>query len=147
METGSKWDIVNDPHTSPETLTQLSSDPDWMIRSAVAKNPHTAKETLKKLAKDEEWSVRNNVAINPRTPADTLDALSDDPDALVRSNLARNMSTSDETVMKLSITVIITGRTALMDFSFLCSRIISLILQFLKVYQPGIGDQSQPIQS
>lgn len=75
MEKSSKWDIANDPDTLPESLNALSSDKDWMIRSAVAKNRNTPKETLKKLAKDPEWQVRNNVAINPHTPEDTLDDL------------------------------------------------------------------------
>ena len=36
-----RYEVANNPNTSPETLERLANDKDWRVRYYVARNPNT----------------------------------------------------------------------------------------------------------
>lgn len=66
ISTKEKIDIVKNPNTSPEILSELAKDKDDEIRCAVAMNPNTPEKVLfSLLLEDKCFSVVHNVTQNP----------------------------------------------------------------------------------
>ena len=76
---------AQDPGAAPDSLAALGSDPDPVVRGAVADNPSTAAGLLKRMATDRDWTVRLNVALNPATDREALLPLVQDQAWWVRS--------------------------------------------------------------
>ena len=75
---GTAMKMAKDTGTRASTLAALSKDPDWEVRSAVARNPSTPKETLVAMSGDENMAVRMMVARNPKTPQDVVATINRD---------------------------------------------------------------------
>ena len=60
-----KLEQAQNRNTSPEILSVLATDEDWLIRCRVAQNPNTLPETLSVLATDEDSWVRHYAARHP----------------------------------------------------------------------------------
>jgi hypothetical protein len=50
----------SNPHTPPDSLIELSNDPDWLVRSNLARNPSLDMDTLMKLFEDVKFTVRKS---------------------------------------------------------------------------------------
>jgi len=66
------------PYAPFAMLEKLASDPNEVIRAAVARNPVACGTLLEKLATDSDLSVRISVATNPKCPDSILEALSNE---------------------------------------------------------------------
>lgn len=82
--------LAGNPHSSPEVLRQLASDPSERVRSRVAENPNVPPSVLQTLAKDESADVRLCAADNPHLPEAALKELANDPSEDVRLGLSAN---------------------------------------------------------
>lgn len=75
---------------------------DFVTRTKIADNPHTSPEILSELAKSKEWTVRIHVASNENTPLEVLVALAKDRFAEVRENAEENLEKrSEESAMSI----------------------------------------------
>lgn len=93
--------VAENPNCPADLLNQLSHDPDWPARSAVARNRNTSPETLDRLARSGgHGDVMSAAAGNPNTPSSTLEHLSGDTSTgnTVRSRVAANPSTPNPIV-------------------------------------------------
>ena len=88
--------------TDVNTLSLLSEDDNYCVRTAVARNPKVSEEILAKLADDESCLVRASVAKNNNTSKETLKKLSDDEAYTVRKGVAYNENTPEECLAKLA---------------------------------------------
>jgi hypothetical protein len=59
-----KLNAAQDPNTDVAALTELASDPSWMVRLSVVYNPSTPVEVLKDLVSDENKYVSRVAASN-----------------------------------------------------------------------------------
>lgn len=88
--------------TSRKDLEQLSENPNWRIRAAVAGNLATESRVLVKLGADPNVAVKGQVARNPNTPGSTIDRLSRDPLFSIRQIAAQHPNISIEALVQLS---------------------------------------------
>ncbi len=80
---------ASSPAISAEQSWQLSRDPDWTVREALAKNRRVPSALLDRLAQDANVHVRIAVATNLSTKLGVFRKLAHDPDTRVRSVVAR----------------------------------------------------------
>ena len=90
--------VGGNPHTAPETLAAISTNPSDIVRSAVAQNPNTPHDALAGLVNDTESFVRVSVAWNPSTPHDLLAELADDacPNVRAVAKIVEQQRTEEE---------------------------------------------------
>ncbi|MEJ2362026.1 MAG: hypothetical protein P8Z75_11450 [Gammaproteobacteria bacterium] len=81
--------LAASPGISAGQSQQLSRDPDWRVRRALASNRHTPPPLLELLAHDNNVHVRIAVATNLSSRESTLLLLAQDQSTAVRSVVAR----------------------------------------------------------
>ena len=95
-------ELVRDPGTSPEFLTEFVETGTWIERSHVAMHPNVPVTLLEALSADPHPSVRADAALNRRVTASLVDAFAVDPEPRVRMLLASNPVISDDVLARLA---------------------------------------------
>jgi hypothetical protein len=114
---------------SPQTLEQLSGDPDYVVRVLVAGNRTTPPDALARLAQDDHWETKYMVAQNSHTPGNTLSDLSFFASPYVRFNVAKNPSTPAETLTALAKSNLYLTREAVAHNSATPPEVLSVLAQ------------------
>ena len=94
--------VAENPNTPGHVLAVLIDDDGPYVRPGLARNPSTPAPTLVELAGDSDWSIRKAVASNPNTPSRVLITLSTDEDWNVRNGAASNPKTPSKTLVTLA---------------------------------------------
>lgn len=66
---------LNQSAVPGEVLELLARDPEWGVRSTVARRPDLSLKLLSELASDADEAVRTGVIANPRTTKDILEGI------------------------------------------------------------------------
>lgn len=86
-----KWGAAlkksEDSNTDSRELDDLSFNPDWRVRNAVARHSKANQRTLNRLSLDSHWVIRESVAKNPNTSAETLYNLKKDDHPSIKEAL------------------------------------------------------------
>ena len=99
--------IAGDKHTHPDFFDEISEDPNWQVRHALASNDNTPQEILHKLAMKREYDTTAAVASHKNTHPDFLSHLynekrpptgMDKKDPEINNAVARNKNTPTGTL-------------------------------------------------
>ena len=96
-----RMQLARNISTPVDTLKQLATDEESIVRQYVANNPSTPGGVLKQLADKGGWT-RYWVALNPSTPVDCLKQLAVCNDPSIRWCVALNPSTPGDVLAQLA---------------------------------------------
>ncbi len=99
---GVRSEAAKNPNLSVELQTELTNDPDWIVRNYLGANKRIDTTVAETLAKDEDHRVRWTVAKNPTVPETILTTFVEDESNEVQTKLAENVSISREMMLKIA---------------------------------------------